>query len=523
MPLAGVETVRGIEEDIALEAIRETTLAYCPVFISRYFKDEKGDQLTLKEFQLKIIDAVLDPAIKRLLVLLPAGHTKTTLVSRFISTYCMVRNRNIRIMHIMNNSTDAEQNLAAIQRDLLDTKGLLHAEHGPFRGDIWRTSDFHIAGRTIVDKEPTFAAYGTGSNVFGHRSDLIICDDILNLTNSGPQVTDAMRQSVRDWFFQGVMKVLSPEDKIVVVGTVMDFRDLYHELVNNPAHGFKVIHMKAILDEDAKEVLWPERYSYDWLWGEREADPVSFSKRYQNEAIEAAMLTFPRESIDKCRDMRRGWGQITPEMVDSGHTVVIDGFDPTSGQTGRSKWCGFAAVAFNPTEPHPRELYVLELQHFRAPFDEQIDFLIEKHLSYKARATVIEFNGAHQYLGQSRRLQEFKESGHVVMGHYTDVKNKPDPTVGLPNMAEIIKATRLHFPYGDEESRRTLAYFFNEEFGKHPMSPTTDGIMALWFCVYVIDKLYGRYNRGVVRKPIPFWARRAGLPTPDPTRRRVVA
>jgi hypothetical protein len=503
----------GVGDQIANSAIRNATLQLPPLFISRYFRDERNRPLKLKQFHVDIINAVLDPEIKKLLIMLPAGHGKTTIISRMLPTYLMTKDPNLRIMHIMNNATDAEQNLAAIQREMEDQSSLLVREHGPFKGRVWKTTEFHLAARTVVDKDPSFAAYGTGSNVFGHRADLVICDDILNLENSGPNVTDRTRQSVRDWFFQGVTKVAAPFGKVVVVGTAMDFRDLYQEL-QDPKHGYHVIKLQAIIDDSKQEVLWPERFSWKWLDSERQSDMTAFMKRFQNIALEESLLTFPMIHLEQCRDMNRPSSLITEEMRQAGLTVVINGFDPTSGQTKASKWCGFAAIAFNPKQPDPKEFKVLELRHFRAPLEEQVKFLIEKHRQYNARATVIEANGAHQYVMQSTELRTFSASGNAVLPHYTHEKNKPDPFVGIPAIAELVKAHLLRFPFGDEDARKWIGLAFEKEFGMHPMSETTDMMMALWFAWLKARELSARPNRVVLGKPLPKWAWGHGMNTP---------
>lgn len=498
-----------LREEAIKRVIRNTTLQSPAAFFARYHKDERGEPVLLKDFHVELMNTVADESIKRALILLPAGHGKTTIVSRGMPIYMMCKDPNIRIMHIMNNSTDAEQNLAAIQMELEDERSLLVQEHGPFKGKVWKATEFHVAGRTIIDKDATFAAYGTGSNVFGHRADLVICDDILNLDNSGPFVTDRTRQSIRDWFFQGVMKVAAPFGRVIVVGTVMDFRDLYHELMD-PKHGFKVIRMQAITDEEHQEVLWPERFTYDWLRRERESDMTSFMKRFQNIALEDALLTFPMKDLTACLDHNRPMGVVSKEMIETGHTVIVNSFDPTSGQTKGSKWCGFASIAYNPKEAEPRRYHVLELSHFRAPFDEQIDFLIERHLRYGATATVIEANGAHQFLLQSQRLRAFRESGHRVVPHFTHERNKPDPYVGIPALAETIKAHRMSFPFGDPEAKKWIGYFLEHEFGTHPMSETTDVIMAVWFgWLWVKNST----NSGLhtIKRKMPLWARGSGL------------
>lgn len=498
----------GLRENALKQIIRNTTLASPAAFFARYHKDEKGEDVVLKDFHVKLLDVLTNPEIKRALVLLPAGHGKTT-VTRGACEYLVAKDPNIRIMHIMNNSTDAEQNLSALEMTLTDERSPLVQEHGPFKGKVWKSTEFHVAGRTIIDKDPTFAAYGTGSNVFGHRADLVICDDILNLDNSGPFVTDRTRQGVHDWFFQGVMKVAAPYGRVIVIGTVMDFRDLYHELMD-PKHGFTVLKMQAILDEEKQEVLWPERFTYDWLRQERESDMTSFMKRFQNVALEDALLTFPMKDLTACLDYNRPMGVVTKEMIESGHTVIVNAFDPTSGQTKGSKWCGFASLAFNPKEADPKKIHVVELGHFRAPFEEQIDFIIDRHMKYGATASVIEANGAHQYLMQSQRLRAFRESGNRVVPHFTHERNKPDPFVGIPAVAEVIKAHRMTFPFADANARKWIGFAIEHEFGTHPMAETTDILMAVWFAwLWIKNSSPNRMN--VVKRKLPLWARGSGL------------
>jgi len=502
-------------------------MEYTPLFITRYFKDERNKALELADFHVDDLAAVEaeidkdpnDPTRMNILLLLPAGHGKTTLFSNKLPIRRITKNPNIRIMHIMNNSTDAEQNLAAIEAQLEDPKSLLVQECGPFKGKVWKATEFHVAGRTINDKDATFAAYGTGSNVFGHRADIVICDDILNLENAGPFASERTRQSTEDWFFQGVMKVTAPYGITIVIGTVMDFRDLYHKIMKLP--NWKVIHRKAVIDDTTKEVLWPKRFSYEWLAREREVDLTSFLKRFQNIALETSMLTFPASDLQAIKNKERGWGQISKKMIDEGATTIVNAFDPTSGQSSKSKWCGFFSIAFNHKQKEPRPYYVLKVTRFRAPLevtDEewaegklgQTNFLIDEHTKANARVTVIEANGAHQYLMQSTRLRAFQASGHVIEPHYTSDRNKPDPFVGIPSIAAIVRAHMCEFPYGDDRSRREVDAFFEQEAAQHPMAQTTDRIMAWWFAIMRARSLSG-YGRSAVRRPLPSWVGNHGL------------
>ena len=513
-----VATAASIGMEAVSEVIAKATLEYAPLFMSRYFKGSKGEDIRLKEFHLEWVDAVLDPSIDRLLILAPATHGKSTLLSRFITTYLMAKDPNIRIMHIMQNATDAEQNLVAIQREMEDPTSLLVQEHGPFKGKRWTTTQFDVAKRSIVDKEPTFAAYGTGSNVFGHRADYVILDDPLNLDNSGPQVTEATRKKVHDWFFEGVLKVAKPRGKVVVIGTPMDFRDLYHELME-PRHGFKVIKMKALLDDEKREVLWPEQMPYEKLVAERESDPVSFMKRYQTEAIDSSALTFLPADLEKCLDLDRGWGEITPVMRQAGRTHIGIAFDPST-----AGYCGLVVGAFDPKEPEPRTYDILEIVNFKRPFEAtaeeealgrygQVETLIHTWEKYAKEGTVrflvIEGNGYQQAIGQSRRLREFQAAGHHIEPHSTG-RNKIDPEVGVETLGARVRGWKIRFPYRDEESRRWVSSFFEQEAQRYPMASLTDRIMALWMFVLKASALSPSYLR--VRKlQLPTWAQGMGL------------
>jgi hypothetical protein len=513
-----VGKIEGLAQKAAREAIKQTALKNPTFFAARYWRDERGRPINPKPFHLLLLETVLDISDPTpVMIKVPFEHGKTTNVSQIAPILAMIRDPNIRIMHIMNNDTDAGMNAAAIRTRLMAVDSDLVKDFGPFKGDRWGADGFNVAGRTIVDIWPTFSSFGTGSNIFGHRADLVICDDILNLDNSGPNVTQETRDAVKQWFLDAVMKI---GGKVVVVGTPMDHRDLYTEL-EKPQYGFKVIKLRGIINDETKEVLWPEKHPWEELDRHRQMDLRSFMRRVQMEAIEETALSFPLDSLMLCRNFKRSWGEISKEMQDSHENVVINSFDPTSGQTKDSKWCGFWSMAFNPKAQDPKRWHVLEVDHFRAPFevtDEekakgefgQVEFLIDRHERYGAYVTVIEANGAHQFLLQSQKLRKFRDSGHLVVPHFTDKKNKPDPITGVAGLSPIVKALLIDFPFADEISRRKVTDFIEGEAAKYPQVDITDRIMAWWFgWFYATKNMIG--FRKAVRRDLPGWTRGAGL------------
>ncbi len=358
--------------------------------------------------------------------------------------------------------------------------------------------------------------------MFGHRSDLIVADDLLNLDNAGPYVTERTRAGVHEGFFQGLLKVAGNEGKVGVIGTVMDKRDLYHELMDKK-HGFKVIHMRALIDDARQVVLWPKRNPYSYLAAQRDSDYISFMKRYQNEALDPATATFDSERLPMCLDRTRGWGEITDEMKQGGFTRVMITLDPFGGSHGKkASWSGICVGAYNPQQEPPRTLYVLKIYRTQNNMEEipeniavghlgALDMVMKEHTDYDAMMTVIEANAQNQLVLASPRLRKFIEGRRTVVPHTTG-SNKNDPDVGVNSVATSTAAGLIRFPYGDERSRSEVDDFFSQEVVPHPMGRFTDRLMSIWFFHLKANESSESRYKVVLRKAVPLWLRGAGIP-----------
>lgn len=158
---------------------------------------------------------------------------------------------------------------------------------------------FNTRAEMKLTNGKTLKAKGFFSPLRGRHPQLIICDDILNEKNSS---SESQRAKTRRYFFEVVYpmrdkgsrakRALGYKPQIVMVGTAQDREDLYHELMSNPA--FMGILQSAIVNNDTKEVLWPERYSYDDLMKIKDTiGSLSFAKEYCNEPIMDETSMFP--------------------------------------------------------------------------------------------------------------------------------------------------------------------------------------------------------------------------------------
>lgn len=151
-------------------------------------------------------------------------------------------------------------------------------------------------------------AKGIGSPLRGRHPQLIILDDVLNEKNSG---TKDNREAIKQYFWEVVFPMKDKgtaskrlkgfRSQIVIDGTAQYKEDLYHQLQRNPF--FVGEKLKAIINEELKKVLWPERYDYESLVTIREAmTPLFFSKEYQNEPLTEETTLFPPSLFEPIKD-----------------------------------------------------------------------------------------------------------------------------------------------------------------------------------------------------------------------------
>lgn len=515
------EHARAIRRHIAMESL--------PFFSTYYFVDDDMQPIVLEDFQVEFENDLASdaPDMDSQLHLLPGGHGKTTLGGIHYVIWRMIRNRNSRIIFMGKTFDDAKARTRSIKAELEGNEKLIE-DFGPFLTEKWTDSELNIAGRTTRSKESTLTAVGSETNIFGMRATDFVGDDLVTLENSGPQVTEATRERFKENFNQGVRKLGVPRCRIRWINTVVDKRDMCHDVMKvngfDPPDdavrwvsdkGWLVVRHRA-LNEDTGATLWPRMFTRDRLERERAEDPVAFAKRRQNRVMEVGMMTFqhewivgnPAKGFPGCLDFNRVFNQYNDRFI------RIGGFDPTAGQTAKSKWCGWVEVAFDRSTPvdEPLEMQITEIAQFRVGIEEQAEFFIGRGWAHHLAGVVIEANGAHQYLMQLASVRRARAAGLVIEPHFTKATGheaaqsaaKPDPLIGIASMAGLAQYGKLRFPYGDVQSKHMSDLLISEMEG-HPMAPTSDLLMAMWFCYLYSRRIRKRSGMRVIQQHLPAW------------------
>lgn len=492
-----------------MEDWKAIVLANPELFLLRYFSHRLEG---LKDFHLRLIKAALNEP--RSLILYPAGHGKTTLVSTVLPVLEICRNPMIRIAIIAKNEVDGKGIMRSIHSELLGNEELIR-DFGPFRNQddnyAWTLERIDVAGNPQVKKEGSIQIYGSKGNVLGKRFDWVICDDVVTEKNSA---TPEQRQGMREWFNLGVETMPEyPWSRLTVVGTLFDPEDLYNDLwdmvmPDTGEHIYARHREDAIVSEEDQITLWPERWTWQRLMAQKvKMGTIDFQKRYRNIAVDESRLVFKHEFI---------WGgyigkEKFPGCLDPTFRIgeradnwrVINGFDPAIGSSRQAKFCALLVLGVGSCKLHEKCYWVIDLVRGQFTMPQQVDLVMAKHEEYNSFASVIETNGYQAGLAQAVD-QKSTETGrsYNILPHYTDRNNKTDPEIGIGMMSKMVAKGELHIPWGDQHSRVIMQQLV-DEMETYP-GKYTDTVMCLWFPWKAAQEQgprYASFNR--LEKPRP--------------------
>jgi predicted phage terminase large subunit-like protein len=200
-----------------------------------------------------------------------------------------------------------------------------------------------LGGADLNNK--TQLRFGNGTEIFvggfdtagrGGHPDLIILDDVID---TDVVYSDDLNLKSKERLASEIMPMAEPHTRIVIIGTVQREDDLYSinwaELENDDGspveqHWFSKTY-DAILDEEKKLTLFPEKWTWDALMKRRrEIVAVSglqwFLKEYRNIAVKKGgaiikpdwIKYYKPEDLPKNLNVYTGWDLSTGKKMDEG-------------------------------------------------------------------------------------------------------------------------------------------------------------------------------------------------------------
>ena len=377
----------------------------------------------------------------RCIINMPPGHAKTTTLAVNYAVYLIHRDPSIRIIIVSKSQGKAQEILSEIKFKLTSPVYRdMHLRYAPEGGwkdpdSSWTMSLIYVQGRD-GGKDPTVQALGIGGQIYGARSDVIILDDAVVLSNVG----EYERQ--HKWLDQEVESRLDGSGLLALLGTRVAPMDLYKEMRDvedfddQPVYTY--FSMPAVLDEgdgnpDNWVPLWPERFDAKMLRKIRR-DETTWALVYQQQDV-AEDATFNAKAVAASVNSQRFPGPMTKDGM--GHRpggmegmYVVGGLDPAT--------VGNTAMIVKAVDRQTEKRYTLDGFNVRNCTPRQMKDAVKRFTeTYKINEWVIERNAFQRFLTQDEELLLFlRTRGCKLTEHYT-TENKYDADFGISAMAQL--------------------------------------------------------------------------------------
>ena len=442
-----------------------------------------------------------------ILVNTPPEHAKTMTLSICYVTWRVCKDPNIKVMLVSKTQDMAKEFLYAIKTRLTHPKYTrLQLAFGPVGGwkadsTVWSADQIYLGSeRDSGEKDPTIQAVGIGGHIYGSRSDLILVDDGVVLSNA------ADYEKQLRWIQQEVITRLGPYGRLCVVGTRVDATDLYRELMNPDRYPsgqspWTYFAQPAVLAyaSDPKDwvTLWPRSHR-PWDGSKDKPDkdglyprwdgqhlsrrrnilnPRTWALAYMQASVEED-ATFDAAKVRACVNGMRKPGKLDGRLPNHrakgmDGLYVIGSMDPAM--------VGDTAVLVYAVDRHERKRYILDGRLRTGASPRWIrDVIKELTDTYGIHEWRIERNSFQAFLTQDQELNEWLANMGVRLTEHTTGKNKWDPSFGIASMSSLFDFGLIELPGPKwcEPARQLMEQLITwspETKGK------TDMVLALWF------------------------------------------
>lgn len=384
----------------------------------------------------------------------PVGHGKSTKIGFARAVHEICKDRNVRMIVGSKSLPRACDLVRRIKAELENNERLIDL-FGEFKGkEKWDATQMQVI-RDKNLKEPTITATGLGGNIEGVRADLGILDDPIDIES---MTSEAEREASKLWFDNTFTERLEPGAKCWVVGTRWHPEDLYDHIAKKP-NWANPVH-KAIVNESKKEVLWPERWSWERLMDKRaEVGTIAFELRYQNNPQVLKGVLFKSEWLEYVDDKPEG-------------LTVYQGWDLAISEKETADYTACFTVGVD----KDNNVYLLDVFRDHIDFPTQMEKVMASSMVWEPKSIAIESNAyqraAAQHIKRTTMLPvvESKAVGDKVMRiqgmspHFENARIKV--WRGMTNL-EVFVSEFVNFPYGSHDDTLDALWHALQQAIKH--------------------------------------------------------
>jgi predicted phage terminase large subunit-like protein len=452
---------------------------------------------------------ILEAPGRKIGIAAPRDFGKSTLITLIYILFCICYLKVRFIMVIANTSSQANQILENVLRELYENP-LFRSDFpelfGP-DGNLVRSRQ----GEIITQNGIKVVALGSGQQVRGRRfgnarPGLVIADD---LESAETTYTEEARQKMKSWFEKSVLKVGTRETNYIFIGNLYHPFCLLAEYVNKEqSPGWESVVYSAVMSwptsklwdewrnirssrsqykgsigplaarqyyEDHKqemsegvELLWPERYDICTLMELNEDNPLSFMSEYQNTPTDFRVCPFQLEQFHY-------WSEAYPTLEQLLRTLGenVEFFLSCDPSVGESVTKGdYSAIIIIARDTKSKVMYIIHADIRRRPLDELLNDILAYCKRYKFRKIGFEANNFQSLLisNLKKLLQDNNLCPEIV-----PITNTRDKIKRILELLPYLKTGQLQLNRHDKLLLEQLQLF--------PRGKQDDGPDALEICV----------------------------------------
>lgn len=257
-------------------------------------------------FHKEILDLISDKNNRRIGVIAPRGHAKSTTVDMTYPLWAGCFEQEEFIVIISDTYTQAAEFINAL-KDEFENNSKIKWLFGNMKGDDWQDGEF------VLSNGIKYAAKGSGMKIRGirhrhTRPTLMIFDDIENDENIK---SAEQRQKLYHWFTKAAIPALARGGRAVVIGTILHFDSLVNKVMKQQdvfkSWQTRVFYAITTEEDGTERALWPEHRSLEKLRAMRD-DPsdqdfigsITFAQEYQHKPFSEEDAIIQPDWIKEC-------------------------------------------------------------------------------------------------------------------------------------------------------------------------------------------------------------------------------
>jgi len=416
--------------------IFESHKYFFSIYFNNYITHESAD------FHDRIFDITENENIKNGLVMAFRGSAKSTILTTSYPIWAILGKPQKKFVVIVSQTQrQARQHLENIRMEL-STNPLLKDDLGPFKeisetwGSMSLTIDNFNAKITAVSMEQTIR----GMKYMSHRPDLIICDDIEDLTTVK---TQEGRDKIFEWITGEIIPTGDIGTKTIFVGNLLHEDSpivrIRNKIKNKEIDG---VFLEIPLLDDENNIAWPGKYpDMNSIEEEKKKtmDEYAWSREYLLKIISKENQIIKNDWINYYNEL--------PISPNKRITKILVGVDLAISQKTTSDFTAIVPIAIFSSKTYP-DIYILPgIINNKFTFKDMLDKIKDKHdyiknLHSMSPLFLIEKNGF-----QDAVVQEVERKGVRAEGITTSAEKRER----LTYVSHLFQEGHVFFPKKEAE------------------------------------------------------------------------